>query len=124
MKIICKNCQKEIKEKTLNCPYCGCKDREIYDEDIAHAYESMKYNSKDKFMGKKGKKRFYVEGSDKREICKKDGKNVERTIRIDRINDYYYELVKDLNGNIIHETSPDERKLSKHKGHGSAKYKE
>lgn len=123
MKIICKNCQKEIKEKTLNCPYCGCKDREIYDEDIAHAYESMKYNSKDIFKGEKGKKRFYIEAKCGYELSKKDDKMKERTMIIDRKNDYYYELVKDLEGNIIHETPLNERKLSEHQGHGTAKYK-
>ena len=123
MKIICKNCKKEIEESIKNCPYCGCKDREIYDEDIAVAYDSMKFHSKDKFKGEKRKKRFYIEGKCDYEPSRKDGKMKERTMIIDRKNDDYYELVKDLEGNVIHETPPNERKLSEHQGHGTAKYK-
>lgn len=63
----------------------------------------------------------YLEAKVGEEVFRKNGKWVNRSVRVDRDNDKYSEVVEDKETKeIIHQC---EEPLSKHTGHGTAKGK-
>lgn len=108
-------------EQFSECPQCHSKSDltihlEISDNLVLHECLSGKTNEK---VGKKKKSAFeFKHGDDSSKDTKSGWAKVNRVI--DRKNDKYSETVTDPDtGKVIHKC---EEKLSKHYGHGSAKF--
>ncbi len=116
--------QEEYYKKGMNkleCPSCGSDKKEI----ILKVEEDYKIH--DKIKGKvyekgkrKGKKKESIEFIEGNEFIRKTEEWGYKRRVIDRKNDKYIEKVWDENKVPIHEC---DKRLSEHKGHGSAKIK-
>ncbi|MCD6474612.1 MAG: zinc ribbon domain-containing protein [Thermoplasmata archaeon] len=118
IEIYCRNCGKKLSNDNEVCPNCGSKKRNIIVtlKDKIELHDQIK--GKVKRQGFKKPIREFKVGDD---LHHKSGKWYHKEMYIDREKDQYKEIVKDkTTGNIIHKC---EEPLSKHKGHGSAKYK-
>ncbi|MBF0318554.1 MAG: zinc ribbon domain-containing protein [Nitrospirae bacterium] len=123
-KIRCNDCEhvfsnddieKELKGD-ISCPNCGSKHQTVtvtISEQIT-SYDQLR--GKVNEDGRKKPIKEFISGS---ELYVDRGDIVNKQRVIDRVNDYYMELVTDQDGNII---KHDEGKLSEHRGHGSAKH--
>ncbi|RAO98373.1 hypothetical protein PW5551_10215 [Petrotoga sp. 9PW.55.5.1] len=116
--IYCKDCREKLPEDDKVCPNCGGKKRNIVVilEDKIELHDQIKGKIKENGF-RRPVKEFKV-GDD---LYRKSGKWSHIKRHINRKDDYYKEIVKDkTTGEIIHKC---EEPLSKHRGHGSAKYK-
>ena len=93
---------------------------EITIEDTIKLYDSMEWEANDANLSSRNKqKKTRVEGKSGHEWSHRLQKMVYKERLIDRKDNRYKELVKDLEtGEVIHEA---DEPLSKHTGHGSAK---
>ena len=100
------------------CPNCGSLVRIFH----VHIHNTVSIKSK---LGMKARRdsggKPFVEQISGDDLHRKTGNWMKLKRIIDRENDHYHEIVTDpLTGEIVHEC---EERLSDHKGHGSAKYK-
>ncbi len=102
------------------CPSCGSKSRKLEIE----IREKIKLDIHDKVKTKgrhKPTEKPFIEEQIGDDFYKKEGKWVHKSVLIDRDNDKYKELIVDKKTNkVIHKC---EEPLSRHTGHGTAKYK-
>lgn len=116
--IYCKDCGQKLSKEDKICPSCGSNKRHIVLklEEKIELHEQIKGKVKEK--GAKKPVQEFKFGDDPH---RESGKWHHREMYIDRRNDSYKEIVKDKStGKIVHKC---EEPLSKHIGHGSAKYK-
>jgi len=81
-------------------------------------HESIGFKAKDKT--KNSRKNPVLDVFQGDEIYKRTGEWVNKEREIDKTNNRYYEIVKTLDGKILHHC---DEKLTDHQGHGSAKIK-
>lgn len=125
--LLCKECERELKESSSNeqrspCPHCGSVNRinNIYlHTAMAMPKEMIRVKVKDKSLSSRDNPRIdYIIGDEQR---RSDGKWMKKVRRIDKNKDEYSEQVLDPeNGDVVHECKES---LRKHTGHGSAKKK-
>jgi ribosomal protein S27AE len=125
LKVTCGKCGADIDEPTnipeaerKQCPNCGSKSRScnVHIKDSETAHDGLKLKAR---HGPKG--RPFLETKVGEEISHKKGKLVNRSVRVDRDNDKYSEVVVDKETNkVIHQC---EEPLTKHTGHGTARRK-
>jgi len=117
-KIHCKDCGQKLSKEDKICPNCGSKRRYI-----TLIFEE-KIELHDQIKGKVKRQRFKKPVQELKvgdDLHRKSGKWYHREIYIDREKNQYKEIVRDKHtGETIHECKEP---LSKHVGHGSAKYK-
>lgn len=121
--IYCKDCGQKLSKDDKICPYCGSKKRHVVLalEEKIELHDQIKGKGKEKDV-KKPVKEFKV-GDD---LHKNSREWHYREMYIDRMyidrkKSNYKEIVKNkTTGKIIYKC---EEPLSKHRGHGSAKYK-
>ncbi len=116
----CLECNHKLTAKKTICPKCNTKKRKVYLKlrDSITIYNNLRTKTRKDIGGKTKITEEQKIGDDYHRKTKKW--NFLHRI-IDRLNDRYYEVIKDRNtGKVIEET---EEKLSEHQGHGSAKYK-
>ncbi|HJP61069.1 MAG TPA: hypothetical protein VJ865_13770 [Gemmatimonadaceae bacterium] len=99
------------------CPRCGATSGREF---VINASDSFSLHEFANVIGKRpGKKKPYIETQGGEQLNRGTDKYVEKYRRIDRDNNEYEEIVKDIEtGATIHECREP---LSEHWGHGSAK---
>lgn len=112
--IYCKDCNNLLKNEIDVCEKCGSSEKIIHltVTDEIKLFDQIRIKSK-------GNKKFlqdYIDGYESSVTYTM----VHKKRIIDKIEDYYIEEIKDLDGNLIHRC---EEKLSEHSGHGYAKFK-
>ena len=120
-KIICQECQTELNELKNPCSKCNSTKKKI----IIEFVEKLQLKIYDSISGKKinpklpSKKKVvekFFDGNDQ----SANGDWAYKKQIISREKNYYFEEVKDSNGNIIHRC---EEPLNEHTNRGSAKFK-
>lgn len=106
-------------DKRTPCPQCGSLQRSF----AVSISETIETHSKLSSVGRRpGMKRPFVEQISGDDLHRKSGRWMILNRVIDRLNNWYHEIVKDKKtGKIVHETSEP---LTEHRGHGSAKKEE
>lgn len=122
-KVKCGNCGRELDEspslpvsERTPCPDCGSTSRQF----AIAINETLELHSKLGMKGRRpGMKRPFVEQVSGHDLHRQSGRWMVLIRVIDRLNNWYHEIVKDPEtGDVLHESSEP---LSRHKGHGSAK---
>lgn len=120
--IECRDCGfrlDEVKKKLTPCPHCGSRRRQVKItlNGTVHIHSKLGLKAR---SGKSRKPFLEQQIGDRMEH--KSGKWMKIRRVIDRLKDWYSEIVYDpRTGEIIHYS---EEPLSRHRGHGSAKHKE
>lgn len=120
--VTCGECGADIDEpantpevERKQCPTCGSISR-VYSvrvTDSITAHDGLRLKARHSPKGKP-----FLEAKVGEEVFRKNGKWVKRSVRVDRDNDKYIEIVEDKETKeIIHY---HEEPLSKHTGHGTA----
>ncbi len=113
--------EQDINEREL-CPNCGATTRKHSGHLEDRITFRKSWSGKIKDPGLPSKKKVRVEFFDGYEWSVVRKKQVKKSRLIDKREDQYYEKIEDPDtGEIIHECKEP---LSKHQGHGYAKYKE
>ncbi len=116
--IHCSNCLTTVLNNEEQCPNCNSPNKtiELSFEDKVSIRDQIHGKVIDDTFTKKKKTRIdFISGDE--QSYNGDWVNKERII--DKINNHYFEQIKDDKGNIIHFCS---EKLTEHIGHGNAKF--
>jgi len=122
-RVRCGQCGKELDEsfslpvaERSPCPDCGSSTRQF----AVTINETIELHSKLSMKGRRPRmKRPFVEQVSGDDLNRKSGRWMILVRVIDRLNNWYHEVVKDpQTGDVVHESSEP---LSEHKGHGPAK---
>lgn len=122
-RVRCGKCGKELEEslslpvtERTPCPDCGSTSRQF----AVAINETLKLHSKLSMKGRRpGMKRPFVEQVSGHDLHRESGRWMILVRVIDRLNNWYHEVIKDPETDeVVHESSES---LSDHKVHGSAK---
>ena len=121
MVVICADCNSVLPNENDKCKKCGSTKKVIklfFGDIMPEIHESIGFKAKDKT--KNSRKNPVLDVFQGDEIYKRTGEWVNKEREIDKTNNRYYEIVKTLDGKILHHC---DEKLTDHQGHGSAKIK-
>lgn len=116
----CHDCAKQLSSTERPCSFCGSKQRDITLKltDSLSIHDLLKTTAKKKINGKTKVTNIQKIGDS---YFKETGRWHTLVRIIDKVEDRYYELIKDKETKEV--IKYKNGKLSKHQGHGSAKYK-
>lgn len=116
----CHDCGKQLSSKEMPCSSCGSTKRDIAMKviDTIEIHDFLKTTTKKKINGKTKVTNIQKVGDS---YFMETGRWHSLVRVIDRIKDWYYELIKDKKTEEI--IRYENGKLSEHQGYGSAKYK-
>jgi hypothetical protein len=119
--VVCTECKSILTSLKDRCTYCGSNKKTLkiaIEDTMPETLDTIKFKAKDKTKNRRKNPVLEVfQGYDR---YKKTGEIVKKIRDIDKINYKYYEHVEKLDGTVIHHC---EEKLTDHRGHGSAKFK-
>lgn len=113
----CLDCKNPVPEKRESCPYCGSERRSLHVTITEEVKLHDQIGGSITSAGAKEPRQEFKRGDD---YHRQSGQWNFLDRLIDRANDWYKEHIINSNGKYIKNVN---ERLSKHQGHGSAKYK-